>query len=261
MIQKETITTFMRYKYLLENLVSRDLKVKYRRSVLGILWSLLNPILMMLVMSAVFSTIFRNNIEYFPLYLICGQTLFGFFTEATNGALGSVVDSSMLVKKVYIPKYIFPLEKALFAFVNLLFSLAAVAVMCVVFGLPAKWTMLLVPVPLIGLLLFSAGVGLALAVCDVFFRDIAHLYGVITTVLAYLTPLFYPIEALEGSFVYDIVRLNPLTTYVMYFRNVVIYGVMPTLRDNLVCFGWGIVALVLGLLFFKSKQDKFILHI
>lgn len=260
-MRNETITTFLRYRYLLLNLVSRDLKVKYRRSVLGILWSLLNPILMMLVMSAVFSTIFKNSIEYFPLYLICGQTLFGFFTEATNGALGSVVGSSSLVKKVYIPKYIFPLEKVLFAFVNLLFSLCAVAVMCVVFGLPPKWTMLLAPVPVLGLLLFSTGVGLILAVCDVFFRDIAHLYGVLTTVLTYLTPLFYSPKLLEGSFIYDVVMLNPLTTYVMYFRNVVIYGVLPTLRDNLFCFGWGFGALLIGLLFFKSKQDKFILHI
>ncbi len=261
MIHNGTITTFLRYKYLLANLVSRDLKVKYRRSVLGILWSLLNPILMMLVMSAVFSTIFKNSIAYFPLYLICGQTLFGFFTEATNGALSSVVGSSMLVKKVYIPKYIFPLEKVLFAFVNLLFSLAAVVVICLVFRLPASWTMLLAPVPIVGLLLFSTGIGLLLAVCDVFFRDIAHLYGVLTTILTYLTPLFYSPELLEGSFIYDVVMLNPLTTYVMYFRNVVIYNTLPTLRDNLVCFGWGIGALVLGLLFFKSKQDKFILHI
>jgi len=256
-----TVSTFLRYRYLLQNLVTRDLKVKYRRSVLGILWSLLNPILMMLVMSAVFSTIFKNTIEYFPLYLICGQTLFGFFNEATTGALASVVGSSSLIKKVYIPKYIFPLEKVLFAFVNLLFSLVAVVVMCIVFGLPFRWTMLLFPVPILGLLLFSTGVGLLLAVCYVFFRDTLHLYTVVITILTYLTPLFYTPELLEGSIVYNVVMANPLTTYVMYFRNVVLYGTLPTIADNIACFGWGIGAIVVGLWFFHAKQDKFILHI
>jgi len=243
------------------NLVSRDLKVKYRRSFLGILWSLLNPILMMLVMSAVFSTIFRNNIENFPLYLICGQTLFGFFNEATSGALSSVVGASSLIKKVYIPKYIFPLEKVMFAFVNLLFSLVAVAVMCVIFGIELSWTMLLFPIPLLGLLMFSTGLGLVLTTCNVFFRDVQHLYSVVIMAWTYITPIFYPIEMLEGSFVYGFVKANPLTSYLTYFRNVVLYGTVPTLTDNLICFGWGVAALMVGLWFFKSKQDKFILHI
>ena len=260
-MNKGTVTTFLRYRFLLENLVVRDLKVKYRRSFLGIMWSLLNPILMMLVMSAVFSTIFKNSIPFFPLYLICGQTLFGFFNEATSGALTSVVGSSSLIKKVYIPKYIFPLEKVMFAFVNLLFSLVAVALMCVIFQLPASWTMLLFPVPIVGLLLFSLGIGLLLSTCDVFFRDTAHLYTVVTMILTYLTPIFYSPDFLEGSPIYHVVMANPLTTYVMYFRKVVLYGTLPTIQDNLACFGWGIAALILGVLVFKKKQDKFILHI
>ncbi len=253
--------TFLRYRYLLANLIGRDLKVKYRRSVLGILWSLLNPILLMLVLNAVFSHVFRNNLEHFPLYLISGQTLFAFFTEATNGALMSVVGSSALIKKVYVPKYIFPLEKVLFAFVNMLFSMAAIVLLILMYGVPLSPTMLLFPVPLVTMLMFAAGLGLLLANLCVFFRDIRHLYSVLTTAWMYLTPIFYDIEMLKGSAVYPIVRYNPLTCYITYFRDVFIYGNVPTLEQNLLCFGYGLAALVLGTWAFKRTQDRFILHI
>ncbi len=258
---RATIETFLRYKHLLLNLITRDLKVKYRRSVLGILWSFLNPILLMLVLSAVFSTIFRNDVEYFPVYLISGQTLFGFFSEATNGAMASVVGSSSLIKKVYVPKYIFPMEKALYAFVNLMFSMVAVAVIMLIFHPPISWTIILFPLPLISLLMFSMGLGMFLSAACVFFRDVQYLYSVVLTAWTYLTPLFYPIDMLKGSFIYTIVSLNPLTWYVTYFRNVVLYGIPPTLQQNLLCFGAGALALVLGTWFFKSLQDRFILHI
>ncbi|MEG2083333.1 MAG: ABC transporter permease, partial [Oscillospiraceae bacterium] len=133
---KAYIETFQKYKYLLFNLISRDFRVKYRRSVLGILWSMLNPILMMLILNAVFSRVFRFQIENFALYLISGQILFTFFNEATSSAIFSIVEASALIKKVYIPKYIFPLEKVLFAFVNLLFSLSAIIVMLFIFKVP-----------------------------------------------------------------------------------------------------------------------------
>jgi len=257
-----TIVTFLRYRYLLKNLIVRDLKVKYRRSVLGILWSLLNPIMLMLIMTAVFSTVFRgNSIEYFPCYLIVGQILFSFFNEATSTALFSVVGASALIKKVYVPKYIFPLEKVLFAFVNLMFSLAAVIVVLIIFKVPFSWTMLLFPLPLIALLMFATGVGMILATTCVFFRDMQHLYTVVTTAWMYFTPLFYPLSAIENSFIYPIVLYQPLTCYVMYFRDIVIYGNTPTPIQNILCFGYGIVFLVLGFVLFKKKQDKFILHI
>ncbi len=255
------LETFLRYRYLLANLIGRDLKVKYRRSVLGILWSLLQPILLMLVLNAVFSYVFRNKVEHFPLYLITGHSLFGFFTEATNGALMSVVDSSMLIKKVYVPKYIFPLEKVLFAFVNMLFSMVAIVLLILMYGVPLSPTMLLFPVPLVALLMFAAGLGLMLANLYVFFRDIKYLYSVLTTAWMYLTPIFYDIEMLKGSAVYPIVRYNPLTCYITYFRDVFIYGNAPTLEQNLLCFGYGLAAIVLGTWIFKRTQDRFILHI
>ena len=130
------IKTFGRYKYLLKNLIVKDVKLKYRRSILGILWSVLNPLLMMLVISAVFSSIFKVSVENFPVYYLTGSTLFNMLAETTNSSMTSILDSSSLIKKVYIPKYIFPLEKCMFGFINFLFSMIAVAIMWSAFLFP-----------------------------------------------------------------------------------------------------------------------------
>ena len=151
------IKTFGRYKYLLKNLIVKDVKLKYRRSILGILWSVLNPLLMMLVISAVFSSIFKVSVENFPVYYLTGSTLFNMLAETTNSSMTSILDSSSLIKKVYIPKYIFPLEKCMFGFINFLFSMIAVAIMYIIFGYPVHWTILLFPIPVFYTLVFSIG--------------------------------------------------------------------------------------------------------
>lgn len=260
---KAYIETFNKYKYLLQNLISRDFKVKYRRSVLGVAWSLLNPILMMLILSAVFSRLMGSRFDeiHYPLHIMTGQVLFLFVNEATTAANYSIVDSAALIKKVYIPKYLFPIEKVLFSFVNMAFSLVALLVMLFIYRVPFTWSMLLFPVPLVAMLLFTLGLGLMLAALCVFFRDLKHLYSVITTAWMYLTPIIYPLQTVEGSWISVIVRLNPLTSFIEYFRHVVLYGSLPTLGMNLVCFGWGIGFLAVGMVLFYKTQDRFILHI
>lgn len=260
---KAYIETFKRYQYLLSNLITRDFKVKYRRSVLGIAWSLLNPILMMLILNAVFSRIFGGHfdIQYFPLYLISGQILFGFFNEATSGAIFSIVEASSLIKKVYIPKYIFPAEKVLFAFVNLLLSMSAIIVMLVIFGVPFSWTMFLFIVPLIAMLGFTMGYSLLMSCLCVFFRDLRHLHGVFLTALMYCTPIIYPSALVADSWIRYIVYINPLTWYIEYFRTVVMYGQLPTWQTNVVCFGYAALFMIIGLAVFKKGQDRFILNI
>ncbi len=259
---KGIFETAKRYQYLLYNLIMRDLRVKYRRSFFGVLWSLLNPILTMLVINAVFSHVFRFSVENFPLYLISGQILFTFFNESTSGALFSVVGASALIKKIYVPKYMFPVEKVMFSFVNLLFSMIALVLFLVIYRVKATLTMLLFPIPILLLLMFCIGFGLILSVFCVFFRDIEHLYRVLTTAWMYLTPVIYPLDAIAGNkFVYFVVQLNPLTHYIMFFRNVVLYGTLPTQAEVLICCGYSVFFLVFGFVFFKLKQDKFILHI
>jgi ABC-2 type transport system permease protein len=254
------VETFRKYRYLLADLIVRDLKVKYRRSVLGLLWSILNPLLMMFVISAVFSRIFKFDVEYFPIFYLTGAVVFNFVVESTSSAMTAIINAAPLIKKVYVPKYLFPLEKTLFAFVNLLFSLVAVAVVILVLRMPLHWTALLFPIPLLYVLVFSVGLGMILSAYNVFYRDIQHLYSVWTTAWLYLTPVIYPVSILP-SVMQKAVAFNPLYYYVDYFREVVMYGHIPGLRENLVCMGFSALFLLVGLWVFRRKQERFILYI
>jgi len=249
-----------KYGFLLRNLIVRDIKTKYRRSVLGILWSVLNPLLMMLVLTAVFSNVFKFDIHDFPVYYLTGSVIFNFVTEATTGSLTSVLGASGLIKKVYIPKYIFPLEKCMFALVNMLFSMIAVIIVYIILGIAPQWTVILFWIPMIYALIFSFGLSLVLATLNVFFRDTGHLYGVFVTAWMYLTPIIYPVEILP-AWMLNIVKLNPMYYYVDYFRQVMIYGAVPDLRQNLICVTFAGLMLVVGLVVFKKHQDRFILYI
>ena len=193
--------TLLKYKDLLFELVLRDIKVKYKKSVLGVLWSVLNPLLMMIVLTVVFSEVFKSSISNFPLYLITGQVIFNFFSEATNMSMMSVLGNGSLIKKVYIPKYIFPLSKTLFGLVNLVFSLIAVMIVFIFTKQNVGITVVLIPLLLLYIFLFSFGIGLILASTAVFFRDILHLYGILLVIWNYLTPVFYPMEIIPDKYV------------------------------------------------------------
>lgn len=257
---KASLSGLKKFRYLLQNLVVRDIKTKYRRSILGILWSVLNPLLMMLVLTAVFANIYKFDVKDFPVYYLTGSIIFNFVSEATSFSLTSIITASGLIKKVYIPKYIFPLEKCLFSFVNTLFSLVAVVIVFLILGITPTWTMILFPVPLIYTLIFSLGLGLILAALNVFFRDIGHLWGVWITAWMYLTPIIYPLSILPNWMV-EVIKFNPLYYYVEYFRSIMLRGTVPSLHDNLVCISLSCVTLAVGLIVFKKKQDKFILYI
>ncbi len=251
---------FVKYYDLLIELVLRDIKVKYKRSVLGFAWSILNPLLMMIVMSIVFSTIFRSDIKNFPMYLITGQVIFSFFSEATNSAMMSIIGNGGLIKKVYIPKYIFPLSKVMFSFSNMIFSLVAVVIVAIATKLPITPAILLFPLPLIYVFVFSLGIGLLLASYAVFFRDLLHLYGIILLIWTYLTPIFYPITILPPN-IRLLLKFNPLYVFISNFREIVLYGNVPSLFSNLLCIAYAILALIIGTLAFRRTKDKFIFYI
>lgn len=249
-----------KYTPLIKELVSRDLKVKYRRSVLGYLWSLLNPLLMMTVMTLVFSYMFRFDIPNYPLYLICGQTLWVFFNESTNMAMFSIVQNASLIKKVYIPKYIFPVSRVFSSFVTLSFSLVAIIIVMLVTGAQFYWTALLFFIPLFLLFLFASGVSLILSALSVQFRDVTHLYSVMTLGWMYLTPIFYPMSAIpEEVAVY--IMANPITGYINFFRSLVLYGSFPAGQIWTQCIAWSVGALLVGILAFRKSQNNFILYI
>lgn len=249
-----------RYKPLMRELVMRDLKVKYRRSFLGYLWSLLNPLLMMVVMTLVFSNVFRFNIENYPLYLICGQTLFSFFNESTNMAMNSILDNGSLIRKVYVPKFIFPISRVLSSFVTMSFSFVAILIVMLFTRTAFSWTMLLVLVPMITLFIFCCGVGLVLAGLAVHFRDVTHLYSVVTLAWMYGTPIFYPLESVTPQ-IASIIKLNPMYHYINFFRNLVIYSNIPGPHTWFACIASSLLVLAAGLFIFGRMQKNFILYI
>jgi len=259
---------FKRFLPLLTNLVSKDFKIKYRRSFLGVAWSVLNPLLTMIVLTNVFQLLLRVRTEQdFASYYIVGASLWSFFSEATNASLSSILGASSLIKKVYIPKYVFPLEKCLFSLVNFAFSLIAVFAVIVVRSISTgeamlSWYSLLFPIPVLYCFVFVCGMTLLLSSITVYFRDVAHLYGVFLTMWIYLTPILYPISLVEDHrFISLIVKLNPMTHYVEAFRKVMMCGGFPTLRENLICIGAALFTFLVGALVFKKAQSKFILHI
>jgi ABC-type polysaccharide/polyol phosphate export permease len=249
-----------KYKPLMKELVVRDLKVKYRRSFLGYLWSLLNPLLMMCVMTVVFAHIFRFSQENYPVYVIIGQTCWNFFFESTTWALDSILMNSALIKKVYIPKIIFPISRVLSSFVNMLFSLGAILIVMLFTHVKFTWALCMLPFVLLCLFLFCLGVGMILASMTVYFRDMLHLYTVLTTAWMYMTPIFWTVDIIPEHYIW-ILKLNPLYHYVTYFRSLVLDGVVPDLHQHLVCLGASLIVLAIGDLVFTRLQKNFILYI
>ena len=246
--------------FILTSLVSKDFKLKYRRSALGMFWSVLNPFLMMCVLTAVFSFMFRFDIEYYPLYLILGTTLFSLMGDSTTNAMNSIVESAPLIKKIRIEKILFPLEKVVFQLINYCLSLIAVAVVMIFFQVVPTINLIFLPLLLLYVLMFSAGLGFLLSALVVFFRDISHLRSEFNTAWTYATPLFYPMSILP-DWMQSAMNFNPMYQYVTYLRDIALWGITPSLEQNLVCFAIGAVMLVLGYLVFRKLQKKFILYV
>lgn len=249
-----------RYRFLIKQLVDRDFKAKYKRSILGVFWSFLNPLLNMIVQYVVFSNMFKFDIPYFPVYLLCGNVIFNYFSESCGMALTSIVGNADLIKKVYVPKYIYPLTRIMSSLINMLISLIPLAAVALISGLLPNRTYLLLPFPLICLALFCLGLGMLLASAMVFFRDIQFLWGVLTTIWMYLTPIFYPITALPDN-IQAIVKLNPLYFFVTFLRSCVIDGLSPEPMRYVQCAMVALVTLAVGAFVFKKSQDNFVLYL
>ena len=257
------IKDFLRYRYLLYNLISRDFKLKYRRSVLGVAWSVLNPLLMCGVMVVVFGSLFQfrgEGITNYPVYLVIGQLMFTFFRESTTMAMGSVMANAMLLRKVYIPKYVFPLEKTCFGLVNYFFSFIALIIIMIITGSPLHATVLLAVYPILTMFLFCLGVGLVLSTMAVFFRDVIHLWEVFTTVLMYFSAIFYDPAQFGNIYLETLIKFNPIYWYITAFRAAVLDGKMLSLNMVVICGACSLAMLTFGLLVFKKNQDKFVLY-
>lgn len=263
---KNMIDNFNKYSFLLKQLIARDFKVKYKRSVLGVLWSLLYPVLMMAVMAVVFSNVFKFSVPgvNYLVYLMTGLTFFNYYSEASNLSMSAVVANFSLLNKIYIPKYIFPLSKCLFVGINFLLTLIPLYGVILISGsgeTKCHITVLhlLLPYSYLCLLIFTVGVGFILSTLTVFLRDMLYIYGIVITILTYFTPIMYDISMLD-PWIQQVLKLNPLYHYITFARTIILYDQVPGLRSFLICGVSCLVVLIIGIVVFKKNQDKFIYY-
>lgn len=255
-----TCAALTKYSYLMKQLVSRDFKTKYKRSVLGVLWSFLNPLLTMGVQYMVFSTLFKSDIPNFMVYLLSGVVCFSFFSEATSMALGSIVGNASLITKVYVPKYIYPVTRVMSSGINFGLSLIPLFFVLLVTRTPIRPSILLLPYGVGCLFAFSLGVGMFLAASMVFFRDTQFLWGVVNMLWMYATPVFYP-ESIIPAKIMPFYKCNPLYHIIRFIRIVLMDGVSPEPKAYLLTFIVAFVPFLIGATVFKRTQDKFVLNI
>lgn len=255
------VKNFLRYKYLLFELVKKNIKLKYRRSYLGIMWTLIEPLLTMLVLTLVFGTFFGKDDPQYPVYILCGRLLYAFFSSASKSGLKSISNNSSMIKKVYVPKYIYVISAVLSNFVTFLISLIVLVGVGAVLKVQVTVYMFQAIIPLIILFIFTLGVSLILATLSVFFRDIEYIWSVATMLIMYASAIFYdPSRVINtgNGWVFDI---NPVYMCIANFRSAILYGTSINMSYSITSGIVAIVMLLIGSCMFYKKQDKFILYI
>lgn len=249
-----------KYKFLFEELVKRDFKKKYKRTTLGMLWSVLSPLMNVVVLMVVFTQFFGRDQEHFIIYIFSGTLIMSFFTETTQGCMRSLMANASIFTKINVPKYLFMFSKAIQAFVNFLLTFALYIIFCIIDDIDFGLHMLSLVYPMICVLVFSMGVGMILAALFVFFRDIEYLYGVFLTLLNYVSAIFYPVDMLPATY-QGIFLLNPVYVYIKYFRCVVIDGFIPSIQFHGLCALYAGIALAIGCLIYKKYNHEFLYYV
>ena len=253
-------TLYTRYAFLIKQLVSRDFKTKYKRSVLGMAWSFLNPLLTMSVQYIVFSTLFKSDIPNYPVYLLSGIVFMNFFNEAVSMGMTSITGNASLIKKVYMPKYIYPVSRILSSLVNFALAILPLFLVMIFTGTSFRPSLLLLVFDILCLLGFVTGMGLLLTTAMTFFQDTQFLWGVASLMWMYLTPVFYP-ESIIPARLLTLYHMNPMYQYITFARICIIDGVSPEPMAYLWCIVSSLVVLALGVVTFKKNQDKFVLYL
>ncbi|MDE5983897.1 MAG: ABC transporter permease [Eubacterium sp.] len=267
------IEMFKKYKNLLGELTKKNVKMKYRNSWLGILWSFFQPLLNMIVLSVVFGGLFGakgGDVICYPIYLFTGRLLFSFFTTATKQAMTSFRSNQAIIKKVYVPKYMYPLSSILSSFVNLAISLLCLICVWIFFrasGISGGDKLAVTPyallcwVPMLILLVFATGIGLILSVVSVFFRDIEYIWDVLSQLLFYMVPIIYHIDAIETEWIVKVIKINPLYSMIEMFRSCILYGEIMDWHMLLYSLIIAVCSLIIGIIFFNWKSDEIIYHL
>ena len=248
------------YQFLFEELVKRDFKKKYKRTVLGMAWSILSPLLMLLVMKLVFTQFFGRNMEHYTTYLFCGNLVFSYFSESTGQGMQSLMGNAGIFTKVNVPKYLFLFSKNVQALINFGLTLIVFFLFCILDGITFTWKFLLLLYPICTLLLFNIGVGLILSALFVFFRDIQYLWSVFTQLLMYLSAIFYTIDQYPYT-VQCLFLLNPVYLHIRYFRKIVIDGEIPTIWFHLLMLAYVAVVLGIGWWMYKKYNTRLLYYV
>ena len=247
-------------RFLFQQLVHRDFSKKYKRTVLGVAWSMISPLLSLLVMRIVFTSLLGSEIEHYTIYLFSGQLIFSFFSDSTNEGMSALLNNADIFTKVNVPKYMFLLSKNVSSLINFGLTLIIYFLFVLADGIPITWKFLLLVYPIVCLVIFNLGVGLILSAVFVFFRDIQYLYGIFTTLLMYVSAIFYSIETFP-EMGQNLFLLNPVYLYIRYFRKIVIESTIPSVEFHLLAAVYALVARGVGCVIYKKKNHSFLYYV
>lgn len=248
-----------KYQFLFTELVKRDFKQKYKRTSLGMLWSILSPLLNLLVMRMVFTVFFGRDIPHYTIYLFCGLLVFNYFTEATKTGMTSLMANAKIFTKVNVPKYLFLFSKNVSALINFGLTLLVFFLFCLIDHITFGPHMLLLIFPIICIVIFNVGMGMILSAMYVFFRDIQYLYDVFITLLRYLSAIFYTVDKFGGY--QNLFMMNPIYVYIRYFRLIVLEQTIPSLSYHLLCLLYAAVVFGIGCLIYKKYNHQFLYYV
>ncbi len=251
---------FTQHSFLFEELVKRDFKKKYKRTILGMGWSILSPLLQLLVMTLVFTQFFGRNTPHYMIYIFCGNLVFTFFSDATKGGMGTIIGNASIFTKVNVPKYLFLFSRNVQALINFSLILIVFFIFVAFDKLAFTWKFLCLLYPIVCLILFNVGIGMVLSALFVFFRDVQYLYDIFTLLLMYMSAIFYTID--HYSYVAQCAfLLNPVYLFIRYFRKIVIEATVPTIWFHLLMAADVLIALVSGCLMYKKFNTKFLYYV
>ncbi len=257
---KKLYTQLKKQQFLFEELVKRDFKKKYKRTVLGMFWSVLSPLMMLLVMSIVFTNFFGRNTPHYTIYLFAGQIVYSFYSESTNSGMSSLVANAGIFTKVNVPKYMFLLSKNVSSLINFGLTLLVFFIFVALDYLPFTWKFILLLYPIVCMVIFNFGVGLILSAMFVVFKDIQYLYSIFLQMIMYFSAVFYRIDTFPIE-VQHLFYFNPLYVYINYFREIVINSYIPGWKLHFLCAVYALTAIITGGFIYKKYNYKFLYYV
>lgn len=254
------IEKLKRHKFLFEELVKRDFAKKYKRTVLGMAWSILAPLMNLLIMWLVFSNFFGNNVDHYVVYLFAGQLIFSYFTDATNLGMNSLLINAGIFTKVNVPKYLFLFSQNVSSLINFGLNLLIFFTFVAIDGVPFTWKFVWLLFPVVCLIVFNLGLGLILSALFVFFRDMQYLWSILTQLIMWMSAIFYTIDSYSYT-VQCLFLLNPMYVYIRYFRKIILEGTIPTLQFHLLAAGFALISFIIGAYMYKRYNHEFLYYV